>query len=66
MQEEVKVGGRYKNNKTGKVYTVLYNAHASWDSYQSLVVYQRENKDVVDQVWVRSLTEFNEKFEYLG
>jgi hypothetical protein len=65
MQEEVKVGGRYLNKKTGRIYIVLHNALASWDSYQNLVVYQREDKDVVDQIWIRSLTEFNEKFEPL-
>jgi hypothetical protein len=65
MQEEAKVGGRYLNKKTGRIYIVLHNALASWDSYQNLVVYQREDKDVVDQIWTRSLTEFNEKFEPL-
>jgi hypothetical protein len=65
MQEKVKVGGRYLNKKTGRIYIVLHNALASWDSYQNLVVYQREDKDVVDQIWIRSLTEFNEKFEPL-
>jgi hypothetical protein len=65
MQEEVKVGSRYLNKKTGDIYIILHNALASWDSYQNLVVYQREDKDVVDQVWVRSRTEFNEKFESL-
>jgi hypothetical protein len=66
MQEEAKVGKRYLNKKTGRVYIVLHNALASWDSYQNLVIYQKEDKDAVDQVWARSLTEFNEKFELLG
>jgi hypothetical protein len=68
MQEEAKVGGRYKNLKTGKVYVVIHNALASWDSLQSLVVYQipREDKRADGQVWVRSLTEFNKKFRFLG
>jgi hypothetical protein len=65
MQKEAKVGGRYLNKKTGRIYIVLYNVLASWDSYQNLVVYQREDKDVADQIWARSLTEFNEKFESL-
>jgi hypothetical protein len=65
MQEEAKIGGRYLNKKTGRIYVVLYNARASWDSYQILVIYQREEKDAVDQIWVRSLNEFNEKFELL-
>jgi hypothetical protein len=65
MQEESKIGGRYLNKKNGKNYIVLYNALSSWDLYQKLVIYQREDKDAVEQVWVRSLTEFNEKFELL-
>jgi hypothetical protein len=63
--EEAKIGGRYLNKKNERVYIVLYNALASWDSYQNLVIYQREDKDVVDQIWARSLTEFNEKFKLL-
>jgi hypothetical protein len=63
MQEEVKIGGRYLNKKNRRIYIVLYNALASWDSCQNLVVYQRENRDAINQVWVRSLNEFNEKFE---
>jgi hypothetical protein len=66
VQEEAKIGGRYLNKKTGRIYIVLHNALASWDLYQSLVIYQREEKDAVDQIWVRSSTEFNEKFELLG
>jgi hypothetical protein len=65
MRKEVKIGARYLNNKNGRIYIVLHNALASWDSYQNLVVYQREDKDAVDQIWVRSLTEFNEKFKLL-
>jgi hypothetical protein len=65
MREEAKIGGRYINKKNGKIYIVLHNALAAWDSYHNLVVYQREDKDAVDQIWVRSLTEFNEKFELL-
>jgi hypothetical protein len=65
MQKEAEVGGWYSNKKTGQVYVVLYNALASWDSYQNLVVYKRKDKEDGDQVWVRSLAEFNEKFELL-
>jgi hypothetical protein len=65
MQEEAKIEGRYEHKKTGRIYVVLHNALASWDSYQNLVVYQREDKDAIGQVWVRSLTEFNEKFKLL-
>jgi hypothetical protein len=66
MQEEAKIGKHYLNKKTGRIYIVLHNALASWDSNQNIVVYQYQggNKDV-DQVWVRSLTEFNEKFKLL-
>jgi hypothetical protein len=65
MQEEAKIGGRYEHKNTGRIYVVLNNALSAWDAYQNLVVYQREDKDVSDQVWVRSLTEFNEKFKLL-
>lgn len=65
MQKEAKINGRYKNIKTGKVYIVLYNAFASWDSYQNLVVYQIEDKDADDRIWVRAFHEFYEKFESL-
>jgi hypothetical protein len=65
QEEEIKIGGRYLNKNTGRIYIVLHDALASWDSYQRLVVYQREDKDAIDQVWIRSLTEFNEKFELL-
>jgi hypothetical protein len=65
MWTEVEIGGRYENIKTGKVYIVLYNALASWDAYQHLVVYQRADKDAGSTVWVRSLTEFYEKFKLL-
>ena len=62
MPEEVTVGGRYRNNKTGNVYIVLHNAVASWDVHQSMVIYQREDGDD-KKVWVRSLAEFKAKFE---
>jgi hypothetical protein len=65
MQKEAKIGGRYLNKKTGKVYVVLHNALSSWDSHQNLVVYQREDKVEINQIWVRSLTEYNEKFNLL-
>jgi hypothetical protein len=65
MQEEAKIGGHYLNKKNGKIYIVLHNALASWDSYQNIVVYQKESMDAINQVWVRSLNEFKEKFEFL-
>ena len=66
MREEANVGGRYKNKRTGNIYIVLHNAFASWDSYQNLVVYQREDKDADGRIWVRAFSEFYEKFEALG
>jgi hypothetical protein len=60
MPKEVNVDSRYRNIKTGNIYTVIAIARACWDIYQWLIIYRREN-DVY--VWVRSLTEFNEKFE---
>lgn len=63
MEKEAVVGKRYKNIKTGKIYLVLHNAVAAWDNLQSLVVYKREGEHETEKIWVRSLTEFNEKFE---
>jgi hypothetical protein len=63
MQDEVKVGGHYLNKKNRKIYVVLLNALSAWDTCQNLVVYQREGKGDAVQIWVRSLTEFKEKFE---
>jgi hypothetical protein len=66
MQEEAKVGGRYLNKKTGRIYIVLHNALLAKNySYQRLVVYQEEGKDATDQIWVIRLEEFNEKFKLL-
>ena len=65
MHEEAKAGGRYRNKKTGNIYVVLHSAFASWDSYQSLAVYQREDKDADGRIWVRAFSEFYEKFESL-
>jgi hypothetical protein len=62
---EVEIGGRYENIKTGEVYIVLRTALASWDCCQYLVVYQRADKEAGNPVWVRSLTEFGEKFRLL-
>ncbi|GHU51030.1 hypothetical protein FACS1894200_10860 [Spirochaetia bacterium] len=62
MNKVVKAGGRYRNIKTGNVYMAVANAQASWDVNEELVVYQREDGED-ETVWVRSLTEFNEKFE---
>jgi hypothetical protein len=59
---EVETGGRYENIKTGEVYIVLHTALASWDCCRHLVVYEREDKEAGNPVWVRSLTEFGEKF----
>jgi hypothetical protein len=60
-----KIGGYYLNKKTREIYIVLHNALSSWDSYQDLVVYRKESMNAINQVWARSLTEFNEKFELL-
>jgi hypothetical protein len=68
MQNEgIKSGDKYRNKKTCKIYAVLSTAYAAWDSCQRLVVYQKMEINADDnRVWVRSLTEFNEKFELLG
>jgi hypothetical protein len=58
----IQVGKRYRNIKTKDVYVVLCIGLAAWDSEQSLIVYQRmDGNDKT--VWIRSGTEFNEKFE---
>jgi hypothetical protein len=59
-QPDIEKGKAYANIKTGKVYTVLHSAAAAaWDIAQVLVVYQDTEQGAV---WVRSLTEFKEKF----
>jgi hypothetical protein len=65
MREEAKIGRRYLNKNTGKIHTVLHNALAAWDMYQSFVVYRGENTDAKNQIWIRELAEFNENFELL-
>jgi hypothetical protein len=52
----------YTNIKTGTVYKVSHIATAAWDTAQVLVVYQ----DLEGAAWVRSITEFVEKFEEAG
>jgi hypothetical protein len=55
----IEKGKAYTNIKTGRIYEVLHTASAAWDIAQTLVVY----KDIErGSVWVRSLTEFKEKF----
>jgi hypothetical protein len=66
MQEEAKIGGRYLNKKTGKIFVVLHNALSAWDySYKKFVIYRWEGDDINGQVWARNLREFNEKFKLL-
>jgi hypothetical protein len=55
----IETGRLYTNIKTGKAYKVSHIATAAWDTAQVLVVYQ----DLEGAAWVRSLTEFMEKFE---
>ena len=55
----IEAGRLYTNIKTGRVYKVLHIAAAAWDTNQVLAVCQ----DVEQTVWVRSLTEFREKFK---
>jgi hypothetical protein len=57
---DIEEGRLYTNIKTGNLYKVLYLAIAAWDTNQVLVVYQDVKKELV---WVRSLTEFGEKFK---
>jgi len=58
----IQIGKRYRNIKTQNIYTVINIGLASWDSDQCLIVYQQaEGRD--STIWIRSRTEFNEKFE---
>lgn len=56
------VGAKYTNKKTHHYYVVLDIALAAWDSSETLVVYREVGRDY-PTVWVRSKTEFLEKFE---
>jgi hypothetical protein len=58
----IQVEKRYRNIKTQDVYVVLNIGLAAWDSGQRLIIYQRAGGDD-KTIWVRSGTEFNEKFE---
>jgi hypothetical protein len=60
MSLEIKVGECYTNIKTDEVYEVLYIATPVWDIGQQLVLYCKVDDD---KVWVRSMTEFKEKFK---
>lgn len=64
MLNNVKVGETYCNVKTGHSYLVLEIAKAAWDINQELVVYafSKPLNSPDDEVWVRSMTEFKEKF----
>ena len=57
--KHIEEGKSYTNIKTGEVYKVLPIAAAAWDTAQVLVVYQDLEQG---PVWVRSMTEFSEKF----
>jgi hypothetical protein len=58
----IQVGKCYQNIKTKNVYAILGIGLAAWDSSQCLIVYQRADSDD-KTVWIRSRTEFNEKFK---
>jgi hypothetical protein len=58
----IRIGNWYRNIKTKDVYVVLSIGLAAWDSRQCLIVYQRMGGND-KTVWIRSRTEFNEKFE---
>jgi hypothetical protein len=61
---DIKVGGVYRNRKTGERYKVFFIAHAAWDRKQELVVYRLYGlKGMLHYPWVRSCNEFLEKFE---
>ena len=59
---KIQIGKRYRNIKTKSIYVILNIGLAAWDSNQRLIVYQRESGSD-KTVWIRSKTEFYEKFE---
>lgn len=59
---DINVNSRYVNKKTGNTYIVTAIGVAAWDVNQKLIIYRRVSKDDTT-VWVRSETEFNEKFK---
>jgi hypothetical protein len=62
MKFEIIEGNHYKNIKNEETYIVLYKALSAWDINQNLIVYRNLNNPII---WVRSETEFCEKFEKL-
>jgi hypothetical protein len=60
MIEDVREGMNYVNSKTGSIYAVHAIAKAAWDVEQLLVVYE---SFATGERWVRSLSEFKEKFD---
>jgi hypothetical protein len=59
---EIQVGKRYQNIKTRDIYIILNIGIAVWDLSQCLIVYQRTDGND-KAVWIRSRTEFDEKFK---
>lgn len=57
MLENVQLNHSYRNIKTQKIYTVLLIGKHS-ETQELMVVYQR-----FDEIWVRPLDLFREKFE---
>jgi len=57
----LKEGRIYINKKTGARYRIRCFAKAAWDAEQTLIVYSGSIDS--DDVWVRSLNEFKEKFD---
>jgi hypothetical protein len=56
----LEVGKLYKNKRTNDLYAIESFARAAWDVDQYLIVYRKIDGD--QTVWVRSATEFREKF----
>jgi len=57
----IQAGKHYRNIKTQNIYVVLHVAKAAWDNSQVLIVYRQLLSD--EHIWIRSRTEFYEKFE---
>lgn len=62
MLEVVNVGETYRNKKTGNHYYVLEKGKHT-ETQEDLVIYVRLDDIEHEQIWVRPLELFKEKFE---
>jgi CTP synthase (UTP-ammonia lyase) len=61
----ITIPAHYRNKKTGKIYSTMmtvYNA-TNYADNELMVLYHNRN---IDKTFVREITEFEEKFEYVN